>query len=117
MTMIKEGKKKIPFNIVHTNNCAGHYKCCQTFFQTGASCDTRDTTIVQKLVQKYGFKRRWDATGRHVKGAINWLELKNERIANANDFYLKLGKELTRDGSGKKHSNCMSLKEQEIKEY
>eukprot|EP00957_Ditylum_brightwellii_P207671 15353999-Ditylum_brightwellii.AAC.2 len=60
------------------------------------SCDTRRTTLIHKFEQKYGFKGSWDATGKLVKQAIKRLELSNIRIANANDCYFKLRRELTR---------------------
>eukprot|EP00957_Ditylum_brightwellii_P115264 8789656-Ditylum_brightwellii.AAC.1 len=58
------GKDKIPFNTIWTDRCAGQYKCRQNFLQVALSCNTRDTMLLHKFVQKYGFKGSWDATGK-----------------------------------------------------
>eukprot|EP00957_Ditylum_brightwellii_P098001 7464440-Ditylum_brightwellii.AAC.1 len=93
------GKGKILFNIIWTDNCTGQYKCRQNFLQVALSCNTRDTMLLHKFAQKYGFKGSWDATGKLVKQAIERLELQNDRIATAYDCFVKLGKELTKDGT------------------
>ena len=97
----RDGRDKIPINIVHTDNCPNQYKDRHNFIQVATSCDTRSTTIIHKFAQKYNFKGSWDATGKLVKQAINRLELKNDRIPNAMACYIKLGQELSRDGEEK----------------
>eukprot|EP00957_Ditylum_brightwellii_P052600 3988746-Ditylum_brightwellii.AAC.1 len=56
------------------DNCAGQFKDRHTFLQVATSCDSRDTTT------------------------IHCMEMKNVRVAKANDCYEKLGKELTKTG-------------------
>jgi len=92
----QQGKDTIPINICHTDNCAGQYKCRQTFLEVAMSCSSRDTTMAHKFAQKYGFKGSWDAIGKLIKQAINRLELRNERVSNTFDCYKKLGKELSK---------------------
>eukprot|EP00957_Ditylum_brightwellii_P082426 6266980-Ditylum_brightwellii.AAC.1 len=65
------------------------------------SCKTRDSTLVHKFVHKYSFKGSWDATRKLFHQAINCLELKHNRITNANDCYEKLGRKLSKDGAEK----------------
>ena len=94
-----DGKDTIPFNIVHTDNCAPQYKCRQNFLQLSKSFESLNTMVIHKFAQKYRFKGSWDAAGKLVKQAIHRLEMKNERCANANDCYFKLINELPKDGS------------------
>ena len=95
----KQGKGKIPINIVHTDNCAPQYKCRQNFLHIAKACDTRDGSVVHKFAQKYRFKGSWDATGKLIKQAINRLELSNVRLPDAKTCYFKLRDELGKDGS------------------
>ena len=100
---IKEGENTIPFNIIHTDNCAPQYKFCQNFLQIKNLSDNYcKTTDVHKFAQKYRFKGSWDATGKLVKQAINRLEMRNVRCANANERYFNLSRELTKDRTEEK---------------
>ena len=97
------GKEKIPLNIFHTDNCAPQYKCRQKFIQIAQSCEVHcDTTIVHKFVQKYRFKGSWYAARKVIKEAINCLEMRDDCCVNANDCYLHLTRELTKDGNEEK---------------
>ena len=58
----KQGKGKIPINIVHTDNCAPQYKYRQKFLQVADSAITQDGIVLHKFAQKYRFKGSWDAT-------------------------------------------------------
>eukprot|EP00957_Ditylum_brightwellii_P093946 7154064-Ditylum_brightwellii.AAC.1 len=65
------------------------------------ACDTKKTTVVHKFAQKYGFKGSWDTASKLVKQTIDRLELQNDRVVNAYDCYIKLGRGLNRDGTKK----------------
>ena len=58
--------------------------------------------IIHKFAQKYRFKGSWDATGKVVKQKILQNELKYDRCSTALDCYMKLTRDMTRDGSEKK---------------
>ena len=58
-----------------------------------------ETIIVHKLAEKYRFKGSWEATGKLVKERIMNNELKYDCCANAMDCYLKLSRDLTKDGN------------------
>eukprot|EP00957_Ditylum_brightwellii_P155923 11869026-Ditylum_brightwellii.AAC.1 len=56
----------------------------------------RQTTVLGSSRTIYKFKGSWDTAGNLTKQTIHCLEMKNVRVANANDCYEKLGKELTK---------------------
>ena len=64
--------------------------------------------LIHKFGQKYGFKGSWDATCKLVKGQILKDELKFDRCANALDCYLKLNRDLHKDGTGESNKKCSS---------
>ena len=55
--------------------------------------------LIHKFGQKYRFNGPWDAAGKVVKQRILHNEVNNLRCANAWDCYLKLCKQLTKDGT------------------
>ena len=84
----RAGCEKIPMNILHTDNCAGQYKCRQNFLKLTTFTDRHPGTYAQhKFAQKFKFKGPWDATGKIVKEAIENCELQYKRCANAIDCY------------------------------
>ena len=93
-------KAPIPFNVVWTDNCPGQYRCRQNFLNVARASGTHDNkvVVVHKLAEKYRFKGSWDATGKLVKERIMNNELKYDRCSNAMDCYLKLTRDLTKDG-------------------
>ena len=108
---LSKGKKKdhmfhnvqiVPINIVWTDNCPTQYKCRQNFWKVATSASRNKSIIVHKFAQKYRFKGPWDATGKLVKQAIQNNELRFERCANAWDCYIKLGRDLSRDGQAER---------------
>ena len=96
-----EQKQPIPVNIVWTDNCPGQYRCRQNFLNVAKAAENHgnETIIVHKLAEKYRFKGSWDATGKLVKERIMNNELKYDCCANAMDCYLKLSRDLTKDGN------------------
>ena len=95
-----EGMLAIKNNIVHTDNCPTQYKCRQNFYKVATFAEHTGSRLIHKFGQKYGFKGSWDATGKLVKGQILKNELKFDRCANALDCYLKLNRDLYKDGTG-----------------
>ena len=97
-----KGKNSIPIDVIWTDNCDTQYKCRQNFLQiANASSQFGKTVLSHKFSQKYRFKGPWDATGKLVKNAIENNERKFERCANAMDCYIKLKRDLSKDGSEK----------------
>ena len=99
---VEAGKNIVPINIVWTDNCPTQYKCRQNFWKVATSASRNKSIIVHKFAQKYRFKGPWDATGKLVKQAIQNNELRFERCANAWDCYIKLGRDLSRDGQAER---------------
>ena len=98
----RAGCEKIPMNILHTDNCAGQYKCRQNFLKLTTFTDRHPGTYAQhKFAQKFKFKGPWDATGKIVKEAIKNCELQFKRCATAMDCYENITERLAKDGSGK----------------
>ena len=54
---------------------------------------------IHKFAQKHKFKGSWEATGKLIKDTILKNELKLDRFATAWDCYLKLRRDLTKNGS------------------
>eukprot|EP00957_Ditylum_brightwellii_P122511 9342488-Ditylum_brightwellii.AAC.1 len=107
----RNGQDKIPTNILQTDNCNGQFKVHHTFLQVATSCNSRDTAVIHKFVQKYKFKGSWDIAGNLVKQTIHCLEIKNVRVTNTKDCYEKLGKELTKTGKEKYIKNMLEYKQ------
>ena len=78
-----DSERKIDNNVVHTDNCAGQYKCRHNFWKIATSFNDRSSRIVHKFAEKYCFIGSWDATGKLVKAAILKNEMKYERWADA----------------------------------
>jgi len=98
----RAGKSKVQNNIIHTDNCPTQYKCRQNFFKVATFGEVNGSRLIHKFAQKYGFKGPWDATGKLIKGAILRNEMKYDRCADARDCYLKLKRDLTKEGTEKK---------------
>ena len=98
------GLTAIPFNIVWTDNCPTQYRCRQNFYHVANAAKTlhHKPITIHKFAQKYRFKGSWDATGKVVKQKILQNELKYDRCSTALDCYMKLTRDMTRDGSEKK---------------
>ena len=100
---VDSGLSPIPFNIVWTDNCPTQYRCRQNFYHVSnaANISSHKPVLIHKFAQKYKFKGSWDATGKLVKQKILQNELKYDRCSNAKDCYMKLTRDMTRDGSEK----------------
>ena len=101
---INANKAPIPVNITWTDNCPTQYRCRQNFYHISTASSNHPHKPIQthKLAQKYRFKGSWDATGKVVKQQILQNELKYDRCATALDCYLKLTRDLAKDGEDKK---------------
>ena len=98
----RDGREKILINILHTDNCAGQYKCRQNLLKLTTFTDRRPGTYAQhRFAQKFKFKGPWDATGKIVKEAIKNCELQFKRCATAMDCYENMTERLANDGNGK----------------
>ena len=108
-----DGETPIPFNIIWTDNCPTQYKCRQIFLNvaTVTSNHTSNPDVhpiaIRIFAQKYRFKGSWDATGKIVKERILNNELKGDRCATAFDCYIKLGRDLTKNGEDEKSSKLL----------
>lgn len=107
------GKTPIPFNIIWTDNCPTQYKCRQNFLNVATSTSNHTSNpdvhhiAIHNFAQKYRFKGGWDATGKIVKERILNNELKGDRCATAFDCYIKLGRDLTKNGEDEKSSKLL----------
>ena len=101
---LDSGLTAIPFNIVWTDNCPTQYRCRQNFYHVANAAKTSNhkPIVIHKFAQKYRFKGSWDATGKVVKQKILQNELKYDRCSNAMDCYMKMTRDMTKDGSEKK---------------
>ena len=68
----------IEVQIVHTDRCGPQYLCRQNFFKIATSKERNALVTIHKFAVKFCFKGSWDATGKHVKGAILKCELKHD---------------------------------------
>ena len=97
----------IKHKVAHADNCNGQFKCRQNFVRL-LSKSSSSTTWTHKFAQKYGFKGPWDGTSKLIKNAINKLENKRARVANAFDCYRLLTKELSRNNPDPDWEHCVA---------
>lgn len=97
---VNGNKTPIPLNITRTDNCPTQYRCRQDFFHvtTSSSKNLQKPIYNHRIWQKYSFKGSWDTTGKIVKQQILLNELTYAWCYN----YLKLTRDLTKDGQDKK---------------
>jgi len=62
--------------------------------------------IVHKLAQNVRFKGPWDATGKLIKQVIQ-----NNELCNAWDYYIKMKRDLTRNGQEEKTRNLLEYEQ------
>ena len=103
---VEARKDTILMNIVWTDNCLIQYKCCQNFWKVALSAMANKAIIVHKLAQNVRFKGPWDATGKLIKQVIQ-----NNELCNAWDYYIKMKRDLTRNGQEEKTRNLLEYEQ------
>ena len=108
----RDGNSPIPQNFVWTNSFPTQYKRRQIFLNIASTVKNHENkaSIVHKIAQTYWFEGNWNTTRKIVKERILNNELKNYRCANAWDCYIRLSKDLSKNGE---EENMKRLKKYE----
>ena len=78
-------------------NCPNQHKFRQNFHRLQLASSKHSINLAHKLAQKHGLKGSWDGASKLIKNYINRLELKHQRVSNANGCFRLLSPELSKD--------------------